>query len=119
MRKEMRLIDADKAIESLNKICNDKSKCLFLSPDHECDWCRVDFAKSFIMADEFTPTVDAVQVVRCKDCKFNLANIEDIQNNVNINEGWNACSLTELYDSVCPDDYCSKGKRIEEKDDNA
>lgn len=68
---------------------------------------------------EDAPTVDAVPVVRCRDCKFNLANIEDIQDSVNINDGWNACSLTELYDSVFPDDFCSKGERREEKNDNA
>lgn len=66
-------------------------------------WSRIDNA----------PTVDAVEVIRCRDCKYNLANIEDIQDGVNINENWNACSLTELYDSVEPTDFCSHGERRE------
>ena len=50
-------------------------------------------------------------VVLCRDCKHNMANIPDIQDGININENWNACQLTELYDSVKPDDFCSRGKK--------
>ena len=57
---------------------------------------------------------DFVEVVRCRDCKHNMANIPDIQDGININENWNACQLTELYDSVKPDDFCSHGKKREE-----
>lgn len=73
------------------------------------------FCESKLTLDKI-PTVDAVPVVRCRYCKFNLANIEELEN---IYDGWNACSLTELYDSVFPDDFCSKGERREEKNDNA
>lgn len=58
-------------------------------------------------------TDDVVQVVRCKDCKYNLANIPDIQGGMNINENWNACQLTELYDSVEAMDFCSHGAKME------
>ena len=59
---------------------------------------------------------DVAPVVRCKDCKHNLANIPDIQDGMNINEDWNACQLTELYDSVEPMDFCSRGARMDAKE---
>lgn len=59
------------------------------------------------------PTADVVPVVRCKDCKYNLANIPDIQDGININENWDACQLTELYDSVEPLDFCSRGAKMD------
>ncbi len=59
------------------------------------------------------PAADVVPVVRCKDCKYNLANIPDIQDGMNINENWNACQLTELYDSVDPMDFCSHGAKMD------
>lgn len=59
------------------------------------------------------PTADVQPVVRCKDCKHNLANIPDIQDGMNINENWNACQLTELYDSVEPMDFCSHGEKMD------
>lgn len=104
----MRLIDAD-ALENQNicDYCEKSNHCC----EYECfNWYEEETVRKMIKQAQ---TIDAVPVVRCKDCKFNLANIEDIQNNININEGWNACYLTELYDSVCPDDYCSKGERKE------
>lgn len=60
------------------------------------------------------PAADVRPVVLCKDCKHNMANIPDIQDGININENWNACQLTELYDSVKPDDFCSRGAKREE-----
>ena len=59
-------------------------------------------------------SLDVRPVVLCRDCKHNMANIPDFQNGININENWNACQLTELYDSVKPDDFCSHGVKREE-----
>lgn len=67
--------------------------------------------KSDILA---APAADVRPVVLCRDCKHNMANIPDIQDGMNINENWNACQLTELYDSVKPDDFCSRGIKREE-----
>ena len=61
------------------------------------------------------PAADVRPVVLCKNCKHNMANIVDIQDGVNINEGWNACQLTELYDDVEPDDFCSRGAEMKEE----
>lgn len=60
------------------------------------------------------PAADVRPVVLCRDCKHNMANIPDIRDGMNINENWNACQLTELYDSVKPDDFCSHGVKREE-----
>ena len=60
------------------------------------------------------PAADVRPVVLCRDCKHNMANIPDIRDGMNINENWNACQLTELYDSVKPDDFCSHGEKREE-----
>ena len=66
---------------------------------------------------EAIPAADVRPVVLCRDCKHNMANIPDIQDGININENWNACQLTELYDSVKPDDFCSCGVKRERKAD--
>lgn len=60
------------------------------------------------------PAADVRPVVVCRDCKHNMANIPNFQDGININENWNACQLTELYDSVKPDDFCSHGVKREE-----
>lgn len=55
--------------------------------------------KSFVHRDSLqnAPTVDAVPVVRCKDCKF-------------IHEkGY--CTLVTGMTRIEPDDYCSRGER--------
>ena len=65
------------------------------------------------------PAADVRPVVLCRDCKYNMANIPDIQDGMNINENWNACQLTELYDSVKPDDFCSRGVKRDTNDEKA
>lgn len=53
------------------------------------------------------PTVDAVEVVRCKDCKFNYANQIPSEN---------ACQLcVEL--PISDEFYCAYGERIEDEAD--
>lgn len=55
------------------------------------------------------PTVDAVQVVRCKDCKWFATYPYGIHDCIKINEicspEWEVCND--------PDDYCSRGERKE------
>lgn len=78
----MRLIDADKLLEVLNK----KS---------------VPFNASVNDAILTAPTVDAVEVVRCKDCKHFVKATD-----------WFACK--KWYMDIREDDYCSYGERKEE-----
>ena len=61
--------------------------------------------------DEFAdegcpPTIDAVEVVRCKDCIFYQPFIQEIY------KGKGDC---EEHDAmVCDDDFCSYGSRVDE-----
>ena len=48
------------------------------------------------------PTIDAIEVVRCKDCKYQ-------DKGENESESWNVCNL--LHFSIDDDDYCSSGER--------
>ena len=82
-----------------------------------CKWAETKNAIRKIIAN--FPAADVRPVVFCRDCKHNMANIPDIKYGININENWNACQLTELYDSVKPDDFCSRGEKRETEDEKA
>ena len=89
---EKRLIDADALISYMDE-CSKESRF------------RVyyGYAKSFI---DDAPTIDAVPVVRCQDCKYH--------ENTNVT-GFEHCCL--LSQTVRYNDFCSSGKR-KEGDDN-
>ncbi len=53
------------------------------------------------------PTIDAVEVVRCKDCKYNIGEVNK--------KGFLICSANGM--DITGDDYCSWGERMEEKFD--
>ena len=71
-----RLIDADQLIKEAN----------------------ADGAYGYVDAKQITdaPTVDAVEVVRCRDCKH-------------YNEGF--CVGYHAHHDIMPDDFCSYGER--------
>ena len=90
----MRLIDADRALE----IVRDQR---IAHPDayHLTNYATLILREA--------PTVDAVPVVRCKDCKW-FAN--------NNGGEWFGCWLFNAISAVpeyapTPDDFCSKGER--------
>lgn len=78
----MRLIDADELIEIAHRI-------------------RLDSRERIERMIESAPTIDAVEVVRCKDCKF-----YDRGNCTFWDDGYGAI--------VSSDDYCSQGKKMDE-----
>jgi hypothetical protein len=93
MATEKRLIDANALIDK------------FWQPE-----CRTQTRRDFVAMVNYAPTVDAVEVVRCKDCKH-------YRNHPN-----GLCYLhTEPFDNkqgykgdaVCveQDDFCSYGER--------
>ena len=93
----MRLIDGDELWERLND-----------EPwEHNAD--RDEIALPIVNA---APTVDAVPVVRCKDCKWFADN----------NGGeWYGCKMFHVVritpeDAPKPDDFCSYGERKEGAD---
>lgn len=61
----MRLIDADEFIKDECNSCD--GSCESLPCD--CLECKADCRCDFIKDLENAPTIDAVQIVRCKDCK--------------------------------------------------
>lgn len=95
-------IEREKAIDYLMEIINRPNHPKWVWTDEICGSLKT------------IPAADVRPVVLCRDCKHNMANIPDIQDGININENWNACQLTELYDSVKPDDFCSHGEKREE-----
>lgn len=61
-----------------------------------------------------TPTADVVEVVRCKDCKYQgkLFHVDARRKDGGYYIYW--CDLNDEYSHVClDDDYCSRGERRE------
>ena len=103
-----RVIDADKRIEEIKKIycdgCDNYGGC-------KCRACWVDDAMCLI--DDAT-TVDAVEVVRCRECKHfrHYGKTSLFINGKNIKAGW--CQRRISYDEeyrMTADDFCSYGER--------
>lgn len=83
----MRLIDVDKLVDMLY--------------DNEfAVLCPLDEVSGVVDA---CPTVDAVPVVRCKDCAFSHS------------DGW-VCSGTIPPHQTVPENFCSYGERKDGKD---
>ena len=78
---EMRLIDADATIEYLRecrcKDCdkrkgmkNGKIRFCYEIGDAPCRACDIGDTIDYFLDEDISPTIDAVPVVRCKDCCF-------------------------------------------------
>ena len=92
----MRLIDGDVLIEKFNEKA-DMAECLIDERTAE------RFATFCALADavEESTTVDAVPVVRCKDCKYSYDDLDGL-----------CCTYGVCIDSIVPEDfYCSNGER--------
>jgi len=93
----MRLIDAD-------KMRNDDSMCEGVLCD-ECPFAdRLRSKCSFVDFMDRQPTIDAVQVVRCKECKHSV--YDEL-----FHTRW--CGGEEVQD----DDFCSYGCREDGEDE--
>ena len=86
----MRLIDADAAVKLL------RGKCVAKYPVTFC-------IGLFAAADEIAklPTVDAVEVVRCRDCKH---------------YGTSGCAMDAVSFDVTEESFCSYGERRDTDD---
>ena len=98
MANEKRLID-------VNKVINSMQKCLDESPDKKHSVGYFAF-ESIIECLKQEPTVDAVEVVRCRDCKH--AWIHPCGYVYCHRDGRNAYEMTFNLDS-----FCSYGERKE------
>lgn len=85
----MRLIDADALMEEIFDELSDGEVLYSIPPD------RIDDA----------PTIDAVEVVRCKDC------IHTTRSKVNPEKI--ICCLTLMCGTTKPDFFCARGERKE------
>lgn len=88
MDKTVRLIDADTLIETINKNAKGNE-----------GWYGDTW--QFMQDVENAPTIDAVPVVRCKNCKF-------YGTPKNFKKPY---CMRGAYVKVNADDYCSKGER--------
>ena len=94
----MRLIDADTLLNKLDSICVEK-----MNSAHPCYICTLCPLSDMVDVIDDAPTVDAVPVVRCKDCKHNSLSRRS-------GNAW--CELgIELFQLY---DFCSKGERRDE-----
>ena len=95
----MRLIDADKLLEIYKKWIPQ-----LLSEEDEGDRRGVE---TCIMVLEDMQTVDAVPVVRCRECKYRF------KNNGHDKSG---CPIIDANIWMDDDDFCSHGERKEGAD---
>ena len=91
----MRLIDAD-ALTELCDIMADK-----------CDGIGESVWHQFHTTVEWSPTVDAVPVIRCKECKYRCETEDGEYNPEDI-----VCTYW-MSDGLNENDYCSAGGRKE------
>lgn len=102
----MRLIDADEALRLFGEEY-EETKELIHNGETQLDSLAEGFTEAYHIIKYVVPTVDAVEVVRCKDCKWFADN----------NDGdWFGCWLFQTIqiipeDTPKPDDYCSYGER--------
>ena len=101
----MRLIDADKLIEVIDEIDWFSFYKGFIVNGAECEEKALYKAVDIIAAVDTAPTVDAVPVVRCRDCKH----YHDFETHFD-------CSHPYGMDCVGRTDFCSYGER---RDDDA
>ena len=93
MASEKRLIDTETVIRKLRK-----ANCA------ECDnynavRCRACWVDDVVSLLEDSPTVDAVEVVRCKDCRYCQSDVHGL---------W---CFNDYEHSLQPNDFCSYGER--------
>ena len=99
----MRLIDADALTEDILK-----------------SFAKSDRARDMVKHIQFAPTIDAVPVVRCKDCKSFKEYTPEFKQSAECVEGADGDCITRvLYSDAHPQfsavrkcDYCSLGAKM-------
>ncbi len=113
----MRLIDADATIKYLREFrCKDcdrrkgmkngKIRFCYEIGDAPCRACDIGDTIDYFLDEDISPTVDAVPVVRCKDCAYALYK-EGV-----VEHGHIVCTkpFTERWQAVKPDNwFCADG----------
>ena len=99
MANEQRLIDANALIERFRVVAQSGGAVTY----HVSDICAA------IEDEAIEAPVDAVEVVRCKDCRSCKKHPTSDKVKMCTNENWN----TEYYPLVHDNDFCSYGERRE------
>ena len=65
-----------------------------------------EIAWKYVLADDVknAPTIDAVEVVRCRECKYAFVNDKDISKPL-------ICCKTKMVGTTDPDWFCAAGER--------
>ena len=120
MANEKRLIDANALAEKIgnmkNEITHHRGGYKYCDEDEKKEWDKLDIFDSLIYE---ATTMDAVEVVRCKDCKWAADFSHSYQKelfadgalNCVICRGDSGCGLN--CSIVMPNDFCSDGERRE------
>ena len=97
----MRLIDADALMVDLN------DELGFQTPMFTAEQNKyIDYGLRVAITDlKYQPTVDAVEVVRCKDCKWGCSPYGDED------DGWTACANIHGRPIFRDEHFCSSGER--------
>lgn len=77
-------------------------------------WCDMYDLEEFL--DEI-PTENVLQITRCKDCQFNVANMEKDPLDITDYSGDDIVCSYFMTDGLDPNDYCSRGKRTPQNDE--
>ena len=97
-----RLIDADALLEIYKKWIPQLA-----SPEDDGDRRGVETCITVLKG---APTVDAVEVVRCKDCKYRMRN-SATDGDISFYLGGFYCGKRFGNIEIAPDDFCSRGER--------
>ena len=101
----MRLIDADEALILFGEEY-EETKELIHNGETQLDSLAEGFTEAYHIIKYVLPTVDAVQVVRCKDCEYSYDEISYL-----------CCSHGVCVDCEVPPNFsCAYGKRRAEKE---
>ena len=119
MNKE--LIDRNHFVKSINESIAEAQKWGASAQNDEikirAEQAIATFCEASLRAKQM-PTIDAVEVVRCKDCKYYKPMQElDDDGNVTFTYDNGACTRGiewhREWEAVTGEDYCSKGERRE------
>ena len=120
----MRLIDADATIKYLREFrCKDcdrrkgmkngKIRFCYEIGEAPCRACDIGDAIDYFLDEDISPTIDAVQVVRCKDCRWGepTKNAYDEDRIICGNDA----TYIDRYITVPANWFCADGERKEDR----
>ena len=114
----MRMIDADATVQYLRRyrcadcdrrkgMKNGKVRFCYEIGDAPCRACDIGDTIDYFLDEAISPTIEAVPVVRCKDCVH--------FNTIGCGEGFGWCEGTIVNTGVTDTFFCAEGERKEEQ----